>query len=148
MIAFITRKGLRRSAKLRVNRLTSSSISGNGSFSTGAASSQFGENVAIGLPPSLASRASPMYPRFVWSREAPDHGNPGVHRDACLGRQFQFIAKLAFSPKRYEGCETSILARFAGRASGTRRRGARQPGVFERERRANRAAFRPQPVAS
>ena len=46
---------------------------------SGAAATQ----LTISLPPSSATQGCRKFSRFVWSREAADHINPGAPHEAC-----------------------------------------------------------------
>ena len=81
------------------------------------------------LPPGFATVACPMFARLVWSKEAPDHVNPGVRRDACRGRLFKFVSGLAFSSKLCPGYDASILDQLPVWPSVPRRSDACHPGM-------------------
>ena len=87
------------------------------------------EDVTISLPRDTALQAHRMFGRFVLSKEAPNHINPG-DPEAETGRLNQFAVKASFVSKRLEGYRASISVRVTARSSDSRRRESSQPKLF------------------
>ena len=75
----------------------------------GAEATQWQAEVAVSIPPCVASQARRIYARFVLSRKASDHSNPGTpDDDFSKGSLYTLLAKIASSTKLYEDYNASI----------------------------------------
>ena len=70
-----------------------------------------------------------MVGRFVWSKEAPNHINPGASEFGA-GRLSRFVAKCSLTSKQFEGYRATIFARSTAWSAGARRRESSEPKLF------------------
>ena len=100
----------------------------------------------------MSARACRIDARFAWSKEAPDHVNPGAQHEAFRGWPFELAGRLVPPSKLYEGYEASMLACFTRRPSGRRRRDACRPvranELSDMTRRASRKSAIKEPASA
>ena len=65
----------------------------------------------------------------MWIKGAPDHINTAAPEYGG-GRLYQFVAKISFPSKKYEGRRASIVARLVAWRSGARRTEGGKPELY------------------